>query len=408
MNQLCSTSEMQSFGDREKRPNLTKFHCLFLFADLITDDTTNNVSNQIRECLTGCGNGVVRCHRKKGIKKMKFNFLQKQTSRREMLRDSATLAGSAFLAHLFPATLLRVSYAEQAPSAADLLASMRAKFNAAPIQTQRLADNVTMLSGPGGSVVVLNGPDGKFVVDTFVAPAWPKLKQALDALGNAPVKYVIDTHWHFDHSDNNAQLHAAGATVLAHENTKKRMSEPHDLPVLYRGADGALAGLHFDPSPAEALPQQTFATSYQLQANGETLALQHVAPAHTDSDIYVHFQKANVISMGDLFFNGMYPYIDPGTGGNIGGMIAAADKILSLAGTDTKIVPGHGPLGNKADLMKSRDMLITPRDRVEKLKSTGKSALEAVAEKPFADLDSVWGKGIINSDQWVQIVYLTL
>src|ERR1700687_432004 len=208
---------------------------------------------------------------------MKFNFLQKQSSRRDILRGSVTLAGSAFLAHLLPATLLRASaagYAQQAPSAADLVASMRAKFNAAPIQTKKLADNLTMLSGPGGSVVVLNGPDGKFVVDTFVAPAWPRLKEALDGLGNAPVKCVIDTHWHFDHADNNAHLHAAGATVLAHENTKKRMSEPHDLPVLYRGADGVLAGLHFDPSPAEALPQQTFATSYKLQANGETLALQ--------------------------------------------------------------------------------------------------------------------------------------
>jgi len=342
---------------------------------------------------------------------MKFNFLEKQTSRREMLQGSATLAGSAFLAHLFPATLLRAStagYAQQGPSPAHLLADMRAKFNAVPMETQELADNVTMFDGPGGAVTVLNGPDGKFVVDTFVAPAWPRLKEALDGLGSAPVKYVIDTHWHFDHTDNNAHLHATGATVLAHENTTKRMSEPHDLPVLYRGADGALASLHFDPSPAEALPQQTFATSYQLRANGETLALQHVAPAHTDSDIYVHFQEANVISMGDLFFNGMYPYIDPGTGGTITGMIAAADKILSLADNYTKIVAGHGPLGNKTDLMKSRDMLITSRDRVEKLKSTGKSALEAVAEKPFADLDSVWGKGIINSDQWVQIVYLTL
>jgi glyoxylase-like metal-dependent hydrolase (beta-lactamase superfamily II) len=157
---------------------------------------------------------------------MKFNFLQKQTSRREMLRDSATLAGSAFLARLFPVTLLRVGYAQQAPSAAYLVESMRAKFNAAPLQTQKLADNVTMLSGPGGSVVVLNGPDGKFVVDTFVAPAWPRLKKALDGLGDAPVKYVIDTHWHFDHTDNNAPLHGAGATVLAHEDTKKRMSEP--------------------------------------------------------------------------------------------------------------------------------------------------------------------------------------
>jgi cyclase len=342
---------------------------------------------------------------------MKFNFLQKPTSRREMLRDSVALAGSALLAHLLPATLPRASaagYAQQEPSAADLLARMRAKFNAAPIQTQKLADNVTMLSGPGGSVVVLNGPEGKFLVDTFVAPAWPRLKEALDDLGNAPLKYVIDTHWHFDHTDNNAPLHAAGATVLAHENTKKRMSQPHDLPVLYRGPDGALAGLHFDPSPTEAMPQQTFPASYKLQANGETIALQHFAPAHTDSDIYVHFQKANVISMGDTFFNGMYPYIDPGTGGKIAGMIAAADKILSLADNHTKIVAGHGPLGNKADLTKSRDMLITSRDRVQKLKAAGKSAQEAVAEKPFADLDPVWGKGIINSDQFVQVVYLVL
>jgi len=341
---------------------------------------------------------------------LKSSFLQKQTSRRDILRGSVTLAGSAFLAQLFPATLLRASAATQAkePSAADLLASMRAKFNAAPLETQRLAEDVTMLSGPGGSVVVLNGPDGKFVVDTFVAPAWPRLKKALDALGNAPVKCVIDTHWHFDHTDNNAPLHAAGATVLAHENTKKRMSESHDLPVLYRAADGTLAGLHFDPSPAEALPQQTFASSHKLQANGETLALQHVAPAHTDSDIYVHFQNANVIQMADLFFNGMYPYIDPGTGGKITGVIAAADKILSLADNDTKIVAGHGPLGNKADLTKYRDMLVASCDRVEKLKSAGKSALEAVKEKPFADLDLAWGQGIINSDQWVQIVYLTL
>jgi cyclase len=342
---------------------------------------------------------------------MEFDFFQKKTSRREMLRGSATLAGSAFLAHLFPVASLRAStvgYAQQAPSPADLLADMRARFNAAPLETQRLAENVTMLSGPGGSVVVHNGPDGKFVVDSFVAPAWPRLKAALDGLGKAPVQYVIDTHWHFDHTDNNAPLRAAGATVLAHENTKKDMSEPHDLPVLYRASDGALAGLHFDPSPPEALPQQTFAASYELQANGETLALQHVAAAHTDSDIYVHFQRANVIQMGDLFFNGMYPYIDPGTGGKINGMIAAADEILSLASNDTKIVAGHGPLGNKADLTKSRDMLITSRDRVQQLKSAGKSALEAVAEKPFADLDPVWGNGIINSDQWIQIVYLTL
>ena len=333
---------------------------------------------------------------------MKSDFSLKPTSRREMLLDSATLAGSAFLAHLFPTTLLRASTAggaQQAPSPADPLASIRSQMGAAPIEAQKLADNLTLLSGPGGNVVVLNGTDGKFVVDTFLSPAWPRLKDTLDGIGSAPVKIVIDTHWHFDHTDNNAPLHAAGATVLAHENTKKRMSEPHDLPVF---------GLHFGPSPSDALPQQTFAASHKLEANGESLALQHFAPAHTDTDIYIHFQRANVIHMGDTFFNGFYPFMDSGTGGKINGMIAAADRVLPLAGNDTKIVPGHGPLGNKADVAKFRDMLVTARDRVQKLKSAGKSAQEAVAEKPFADLDPVWGKGRLNADQFVQVVYLAL
>jgi cyclase len=340
---------------------------------------------------------------------MNFHLLPKPTSRRQMLRYSATLAGSALLAHLCPVRLHGASVAadEQAPSASDLLTYFRAWFNTFPMERQMLADNLTMFHGPGGAVVVLTGPDGKFVVDSFVAPAWPRLKEALDGLDNGPVKYLINTHWHFDHTDNNARLHATGATILAHENTKRRMSESHDLPILVRAPDGELVGLHFDPSPAEALPQQTFPDSYKLQANGETLALQHLAAAHTDSDIYVHFQEANVIHMADTFFNGMYPYMDPGTG-KITGMIAAADKILSLADNDTRIVAGHGPLGNKADLTKFRDMLITSRDRVRQLKCAGKPALEAVAEKPFADLEPVWGKGIINGDQWVQIVYLTL
>src|SRR5258707_9855500 len=289
--------------------------------------------------------------RRNGLTNMKLNFLQKETSRREMLRYSVTFAGSALLAHLFSARLLRAAtadFAQQSPSAADLLASMRAKFNAVPMETQKLGDNVAMFDGPGGAVVVLKGPDGKFMVDTFVLPAWPKLKEALDGFCNAPVKCVIDTHWHFDHTDNNAHLHAEGATVLAHGNTKKRMSEPHDLPVLYRGPDGALHDLHFDPSPAEALPQRTFPDRCELQANGEALVLQNFAPAHTDSDIYVHFQKANVISMGDTFFNDMYPYIDPGTGGKITGMIAPSDKIISLADNDTRIFAGHAPLGKKA------------------------------------------------------------
>jgi cyclase len=246
---------------------------------------------------------------------------------------------------------------------------------------------------------VLTGPDGKFIVDNFVAPAWPKLKETLDGFGNAPIKYAIDTHWHFDHTDNNAPLHAAGAIVLAHENTKKRMSETHDVPVL---------NLHFDPSPADALPTQTFSSSHKLQANGESLALQHVAPAHTDSDIHVNFEKANVLHMGDTFFSNAYPFIDSGTGGKIAGMIAAAEKGIALADNNTKIVPGHGALGTKADLAKSRDMLVVVRDRIQKLKSAGKTAQETVAEKPLADLDATWAKGMLGSDLFVQVVYLAL
>ena len=177
------------------------------------------------------------------------------------------------------------------------------------------------------------------------------------------------------------------------------MAEPHDF---------ALLGVHFPASPADALPQQTFSSSHKLQANGETLLLEYFQPAHTDTDIYIHFQKANVIHMGDTFFNGFYPVIDSSTGGKINGMIAAADKILPLADNKSKIVPGHGPLGNKAELSKSRDMLVDVRERVQKMRSAGKSVDETVASKPLADLDPVWGHGMLNSDIFVRMVYLSL
>jgi cyclase len=326
--------------------------------------------------------------------------LKMQTTRRDLLCGSAALAGGAFLAQLFPGSLLGAAVprlASQSP--ADRATAFRAQMGAIPIQSQKLADNLMLLSGPGGNVVVLNGPDGKFIVDNFVSPAWPRLKETLDGLGNAPLKFAIDTHWHFDHTDNNAPLHAGGAIVLAHENTKKRMSESHDVPVL---------GLHFDPSPADAFPQQTFATSHKLKANSESLVLEHLAPAHTDSDIYVHFENANVIHMGDTFFNHAYPFIDPGSSGKVKGMIAAADKILTITNNDTKIVPGHGPLGNKADLTSTRDMLVTAVDRIEKLKAAGKTYQEAAAAQPLADLDATWAKGMLGSDLFVQVIYLTL
>ncbi len=333
---------------------------------------------------------------------MSSKFLERRSTRRAMLQNSAGFAGSALLAQLFPVSVLSASVPgprqQAASTPTDRLAAMRAQMGSAPIQAQPLAENLTLLSGPGGNVVVLNGPDGKIIVDTFLLPAWPKLKETLDGLGNTPVKMVIDTHWHFDHTDNNGNLHAAGGTVLAHENTKTRMAESHD---------STLLGLHIPASPSDALPTQTFNTSQKLQANGETVMLQYFQPAHTDTDIYIHFQKANVIHTGDAFFNGFYPVIDFSTGGKVDGMIVAADRILALADNHTKIVPGHGPLGNKTDLTKSRDMVVVARDRVQKLKTAGKSADEIVASKALADLDPVWGH-MLSSDIFVQMIYSSL
>jgi cyclase len=307
-------------------------------------------------------------------------------TRREWLQTMAALS-------LGP-SLLRI----QQPQ--DALATFRAQIGATPIRTLPLGDNLTMLAGPGGNVVVLHGSDGLVMVDTFVAPAWPKLEESLKTVGDgAPVKTVINTHWHFDHVDNNAPLHAAGATVVAHENTKRRMSAPQHIEILQ---------LDFPASPADALPQRVFTDDTRLEANGEHLEVSHVAPAHTDTDVIVRFARANVLHAGDVFFNGRYPLIDGSTGGKVDGMIAASERLLRLADADTKIIPGHGPLAGKPELTKYRDMLVAARDRVRKLRDAGKSLEEAIAAKPLADLDADWAGGRYKGDDFVKIVYLTL
>jgi cyclase len=308
-------------------------------------------------------------------------------TRREMLRGGVMLTGGLMLTRAWPA----------AAQATDALAERRMQMAAAPIQTQKLTDALTMLSGPGGNVVVLNGRDGKVVVDSFVQPAWDKLKQALDASSKDPCKLLIDTHWHFDHADNNANFRKIGAGVLAHANTSKRLAEPHDL-----------LGMKFPASPPEALPTQTFTSTHKVDANGDTVMLGYIKPAHTDTDIYIHFAKADVLHLGDLFFNGSYPFIDGSTGGTINGMIAGVGEMLKMAGANTKIVPGHGPLADKAALTKYRDMMVTVRDRVQKLKTSGRKVEEVVAAKPTADLDATFGKGFMTGDNFVALVYNVL
>jgi cyclase len=328
---------------------------------------------------------------------MRRDSFVRRTTRREILQAAGTLVGGWALSQIFPNSLWGAPQGSAPVN--EALAAGRARFAKVPITSTKLSDHLTLLSGPGGTVVVLDGKDGKLLVDTFTQLAWDRFKKTLDDLSKAPIKLAVDSHWHWDHTDNNVNVRAAGATLIAHENTLKRLQETHDLDVI---------NMHSDPSPENALPQKTFKESYQMNFSGEHVALGRFAPAHTDSDIYIHFQKSNVLHMGDVFFNGIYCYIDKETKGSIGGMIAGVNKMLAMVDSNTKIVPGHGPLGNKEDLRKFRDMMVTARARVQKLKTAGKSLDEAVAAKPLADLEAEWGKGVLSSDAFVHVVYTTL
>jgi len=324
-------------------------------------------------------------------------------TRRELLKRAAQLGGSAAAAWAFPPAIEGAfAFAQQTPSAANTLAATRAQMAATAIQQTALTNMMAMFSGPGGNVVVRNGEEGKVVVDTFVQGAFPALKQRLDAMpGNAPIVATINTHWHFDHADNNESFRSAGSKILAHENTKRRLSQPHDL-----------MGMHFVAAPAAALPTQTFGQSehltFELTGTEEYVDLGYIQPAHTDTDIYVYFAIGDVLHLGDTFFNGQYPFIDAGTGGKINGMIAAAEKGLKMSNATTRIVPGHGPLGDRAALTRYRDMLVAVRDRVQKLKTEGRTEKDAVAAKPTSEFDSTWGQGLIQPDVFVSIVYNTL
>jgi glyoxylase-like metal-dependent hydrolase (beta-lactamase superfamily II) len=312
-----------------------------------------------------------------------------QNSRRSFLRAAGVLAGGAMASRYVPGGILDAQ--------ATTPDAMRTQLGATPIQATKLGDRLTMLSGPGGNVVVLHGAQGKVVVDGFVKPAWPKLKETLDAIDSTPIKSLIDTHWHFDHADNNANFRLAGAGVIAHENTRTRLREPHDL-----------LGMHFDPSPSGAMPTQVFPVSMNLRLNDESMVLMHVAPAHTDTDIFVHFEGSNVLHMGDVFFNGFYPFIDAGTGGHIDGMIAGVEKALGRTTAQTKIVPGHGALGSRASLEAYGHTLRTVRDRVAEQKKAGKTLAQVQAAKPSAEFDAAWGKGMMGPDDFVALVYNTL
>jgi len=262
-----------------------------------------------------------------------------------------------------------------------------------------VAAGVYMLEGIGGNIGLSVGKDDAFVIDDQYAPLSDKIKAAVATVTPKPVRFVVNTHWHFDHVGGNEAMAGAGAIIFAHENTRRRMSVEQFIQAF---------NMKIPPSPTAALPIITFTDTLTFYTNDDTVRTFHVANAHTDGDVIIHFRKANVIHMGDTFFNGRYPLIDLSSGGSMAGMIAAANQGLAMSNADTRFIPGHGPLATRADLVRYRDMLVTVRDRVVKLIAQQKTLKEILDAKPAADLDAIWGNGNIKADQFLTIVYQSL
>jgi len=287
----------------------------------------------------------------------------------------------------------RQAYAE----ARGLVSVIKDSAATSPITTTKLRNNISVLEGSGGNIAVLTGPDGKLLVDAGIGVSRPRLTKALAELGNEPIAHLINTHWHFDHADGNEWLQAAGAKIIAHENTRKHLS------VVQRVEDWDYNFLALPPS---AVPAQVFAKEHQLKVNGASIAMKYYGPAHTDGDISVMFTEANVLHVGDTYWNDIYPFIDYSTGGSINGMIAASDANLAVANNDTIIIPGHGkPVSNKAELQAFRDMLVAIRDNVGNLKKQGKSRDEVVAAKPTAAFDARYGQFLVDPGFFTRLVY---
>jgi len=273
---------------------------------------------------------------------------------------------------------------------------IRREAATAKIQVQNLRGNISVLIGSGGNIGVLTGRDGKVLIDAGIPASRPQLTEALKSLGSDPVKHLINTHWHFDHTDGNEWLHSVGAEITAHENTRKHLS----VTTRVEGWN-----FTFPPAPKGALPTKVFEKDLKLYLNGATLAFEHYPPAHTDSDIFVQFSDADIIHVADTFWNGHFPFIDYSTGGSIDGMIRAAEANVARVTDKTIVIPGHGPIGNKGQLTEFRDMLVSVREKVSALKKQGKSLDEVLAAKPTADYDAKWGGFVIDGKNFTGLVY---
>ncbi len=272
-------------------------------------------------------------------------------------------------------------------------------FSKVEIKTTDLGDNCYMLEGQGGNITVAVAKEGIIMVDGQFAPLHDKIKAAVAVISNLPIKYLINTHYHGDHTGGNESFAKDGAIIVAQINVKNRLAA---------GTTNGLTGAKTPPAPQDALPSDTYTNFSKIRLKGRVADLKHIENAHTDGDTYVWFKTANLLSTGDTFTNGRYPNIDFANGGNIRGMIAATEIYLKLTNAKTRIVPGHGPLADKAALVEYHKMLITARDRMAKLVKEGKSEADVVAAKPFADLDAKWAPTELASTNFIRVVYHSL
>jgi glyoxylase-like metal-dependent hydrolase (beta-lactamase superfamily II) len=267
----------------------------------------------------------------------------------------------------------------------------RAEINVHPLRR-----NISVLEGSGGNIAVLTGRDGKLLVDAGFTVSRPRIWDALVSINPDPINHLINTHWHIDHTDGNEWLHSFGADIIAHENTRKHLS----VATRVEGWNYT-----FPAAPAGAIPTRVFETDQRLHLNNTGIVLKHYEPSHTDSDISVTFTEADVIHVGDTWWNGFYPFIDYSTGGSIDGTIRATENNLSAVTDKTIIVPGHGPVGNKSQLAEYRDMLVAIRGNVAALKKQRKSLEETVAAKPTAAYDAKWGQFLMTPAVFTGLVY---
>jgi len=279
-----------------------------------------------------------------------------------------------------------------------LAAPVRAQqdFSTVEIETIPVADGIFMLTGSGGNIGLSVGEDGAFLIDDQHAPLSEKILAAVAEQSDTPVDFVVNTHWHGDHTGGNENVGAIGAVIVAHENVRERMSTKQSIEAF---------GMEVPPSPAGALPVITFDDGVTIHRNGEEIRIIHVAPAHTDGDAVIHFVGADVIHAGDTYSNGFYPFIDVGTGGRFDGMITATDAILEMAGENTKIIPGHGPLSDRAQLLAYRDMLVAVREQITAMLDEGMDRDAVIAATPTSEFDAAWGGGFLEPDVWVGIAY---